>query len=108
MEEEGAATVFDITGINYYTDSYDAFHKKYPHQPVAASELVSAFSTRDTYRDNEEEQVFSNYDEKTAPWGETVRAANESVLSRDFIMGMFVWTGFDYRGGNPLLMNGRV
>lgn len=98
MEEEGAATVFDITGINYYTDSYDAFHKKFPQQPVAASELVSAFSTRDTYRDNEEEQVFSNYDEKTAPWGETVRAANESVLSRDFIMGMFVWTGFDYRG----------
>lgn len=98
MEAEGAATVFDITGINYFTDSYDVFHEKYPLQPIVASELVSAYSTRDTYIDNEKDQVFSNYDEKTAPWGETVRAANKAVLSRDFVMGMFIWTGFDYRG----------
>lgn len=98
MEAEGAATAFDVTGINYYIDSYDAFHETYPKQPIVSSELASAFSTRDTCRDDVQEQIFSNYDENTAPWGQTVRAANQAVLTRDFVMGMFIWTGFDYRG----------
>ena len=98
MEEDGAATLFDVTGINYFSDSYDAFHEKYPDQPVVSSELVSAFSTREICQNLEEDHVFHNYDENAAPWGESVRMANQAVLTRDFVMGMFVWTGFDYRG----------
>jgi len=98
MEEEGAAPIFDITGINYFTDSYDAFHVKFPNQPIVSSELVSAFSTRDNYKNDKEEQTYDNYDHNIAQWGETVRDANRDIFSRDYVMGMFVWTGFDYKG----------
>ena len=98
MERQGAADVFDITGINYFTDSYDEFHRAFPRQPIVASELVSAFSTRGVIHTDTEEQEFDNYDHNQAAWGQSVREANREVLSREFIMGMFVWTGFDYRG----------
>lgn len=98
FEPDGAATALHITGINYFLDSFDMFHRMYPNQPIVSSETVSAFSTRGCCVADEEQQVFTNYDEACADWGETVREANTAVLSRDFIMGMFVWTGFDYRG----------
>lgn len=98
MEPQGAATVFDVTGINYFTDSYDEFHKKFPMQPLISSELSSAFSTRGAVLTDSKRQEFDNYDVYHAPWGESVREANRVVLTRPFVMGMFVWTGFDYRG----------
>ncbi|MEJ6951900.1 glycoside hydrolase family 2 TIM barrel-domain containing protein [Natronospora cellulosivora (SeqCode)] len=43
MEEEGAATILDVVGINYNPAAYDAFHEKYPDTPLIASETASAF-----------------------------------------------------------------
>lgn len=98
FEEIGAGTCLDITGINYYVDSYDEFHQKYPYQPMLSSESASAFATRGQVESNTKAQVFGNYDEDCAAWGQTARDANIAVLSRPFVMGLFVWTGFDYRG----------
>ncbi len=98
FEPDGAATALDITGLNYFLDSFDRFHELFPNQPVLSSETVSAFATRGCVETDEAAQVFSNYDEACADWGETVREANTAVLSRPFMMGLFVWTGFDYRG----------
>jgi len=98
FEPDGAATALDVTGINYFLDSFDRFHELFPQQPVLSSETVSAFSTRGCVESDEQAQVFSNYDEACADWGETVHEANNAVLSRPFMMGLFVWTGFDYRG----------
>lgn len=98
FEPDGAATALDITGLNYFLDSFDRFHKLFPHQPVLSSETVSSFATRGCVETDSTAQVFSNYDEACADWGETVRAANTAVLARPFMMGLFVWTGFDYRG----------
>lgn len=98
FEPDGAATVLGVTGINYFLDSFDRFHELYPNQPMVSSETVSAFATRGCVDTDNVAQVFSNYDEACADWGETVRQANTAVLSRPFMMGLFVWTGFDYRG----------
>lgn len=98
MNEEGCCDVLDITGFNYFMDSYDEFHEKFPNQPVIGSETNSAFTTRGEYTTNVEQCVFDNYDEKHAPWGASVRETWKTVQERDFVLGMFAWTGFDYRG----------
>jgi beta-galactosidase len=98
MEDEGTADILEITGFNYMHTSYDKFKAKHPAQPIIGSETVSAFSTRGNYTNDSIKQVFDSYDREKAPWGATVREAWEAVVTRDFVMGTFVWTGFDYRG----------
>lgn len=98
MEDEGVADILDITGFNYNLWEYDAFHKKHPHQPVIGSENNCAFSTRGVYVSDKEKQEFNCYDEEKAPWGHTIRETWKEVHTRSFVMGLFVWTGFDYRG----------
>jgi beta-galactosidase len=98
FEEEGMATVADITGINYMLDSLDPFHQKHPDQPIVSSEAVCAFSTRGAYRSDPGRHVFACLDEEHAAFGDTLRATWKAVRVRDFVMGTFVWAGFDYRG----------
>lgn len=98
MEDEGAADVMDITGINYMEWSYDKFKEKHPQQPMIGSETVSAFSTRGEYVNDPIKQRFNSYDQERAPWGATVRQSWKDIATRDYMMGTFVWTGFDYRG----------
>lgn len=98
MEDEGTADMLEVTGINYQLDMLDEFHEKYPEQPVVSSESVSAFSTRGIYETDRLLQQISCYDEEIAPWGATIRDTWKAVSIRPFVMGMFTWTGFDYRG----------
>ncbi|MBZ4670982.1 MAG: glycoside hydrolase family 2 protein [Oscillospiraceae bacterium] len=98
LEEDGTATAMDVTGINYNISVYDDFHKMYPNQPLIGSENNSAFSTRGCYETDYEKHVTDNYDEQKAAWGQGIRETWEAVAKRDFVSGIFVWTGFDYRG----------
>lgn len=98
MEQDGAAGALDIVGFNYMNNGYDKFKEKFPHQPVIGSETVSAFSTRNNYRNDTKLQVFDSFDTQKADWGNTVRESWRAVNTRKFVMGTFVWTGFDYRG----------
>lgn len=98
MAAEGIALACDIAGINYQTYAFDDFHEAFPNQPMVSSESVSAFSVRGEYATDNQTQVITSYDETAAPWGDTVRNTWKAVNERDFVMGMFTWTGFDYRG----------
>jgi len=101
---EGAGLEMDATGINYSihaggVNEIDAFHEKYPHQPIIGSENNSAVTTRGCYKtDREVTQVLSNYDEESVPWGTTIRENWKFTKDRDWYAGIFIWTGFDYRG----------
>ncbi len=98
---EGAGLCMDVTGINYQTagDRIDKYHEAYPTQPIIGSENNSAVTTRGCYKtDKEDKQVLSNYDEETVSWGDTVRHAWKYTAERDWYAGIFIWTGFDYRG----------
>lgn len=96
---EGAGLEMDVTGINYGLAGIPGFHEKYPHQPIIGSENNSAVTTRGCYRsDREGAQVLSNYDEEAVPWGQTVRETWDFVRKNEYFAGIFIWTGFDYRG----------
>lgn len=98
MEDEGTVDVMDIAGFNYMHGGYDRFHEKHPGQPMIGSETVSSFETRGNYVSDTGLQVFDSFDREKANWGNTARESWQAINTRDFMMGTFVWTGFDYRG----------
>lgn len=64
----GYGTAVDVYGYNYRAADYDAAHKEYPDLKILGSEN------------------WGNYNE----W--------KSINERDFVSGIFVWTGFAYLG----------
>lgn len=94
----GACDLLDITGFNYITHTYDDFRQKYPKMPMLGSENDSAFQTRGVYKTDHEKHIIDCYDSEAAPWGNTYRDGFKQIDTRPHIMGMFIWTGFDYRG----------
>ena len=96
---EGAGLDMDIVGINYSLNAVDKLHDLHPEYPIIGSENNSAVSTRGCYQsDKEGAQVLNNYDEETVKWGQLVRETWDFVRKRDYFAGIFIWTGFDYRG----------
>lgn len=96
--EAGACDVLDMTGFNYITHTYDEFREKYPNMPMLGSENDSAFETRGVYKTDYEKHIIDCYDSEAAPWGNTYRDGFKQIDTRKHILGMFIWTGFDYRG----------
>lgn len=94
----GACDALDITGFNYITHTYDDFRKKYPDMPMLGSENDSAFATRGVYKTDMDKHIIDCYDSEAAAWGNTYRDGFKQVDTREHIMGLFIWTGFDYRG----------
>ncbi len=104
----------DIIGFNYHDDWFKDVPKNFPGKPFIITESVSALQTRGYYR-MPSDSVFlwperwdkpfydesfscSAYDNCHAPWGNTHEGTMRHVEDNDFIMGQFVWTGFDYIG----------
>ncbi|MCD8181097.1 MAG: DUF4982 domain-containing protein [Firmicutes bacterium] len=94
----GACDALDMTGFNYITHTYDDFREKYPAMPMIGSENDSAFETRGVYKTDYSKHVIDCYDSEAAQWGNTYRDGFKQVDTREHIMGLFIWTGFDYRG----------
>ena len=96
---EGAGLDMDVTGINYCIGAVDKLHALHPEQPIIGSENNSAVSTRGCYAtDRESAQVLSCYDEETVKWGQLIKETWDFTRKRDYFAGIFIWTGFDYRG----------
>lgn len=103
-----AATI-DVYGFNYKPHAYDSFHKARPHQPVFGSETASCISTRGWYRfpvtedkgtgwpEAEPFQV-SSYDLYAPGWASCPDYEWAYEDQAPFLLGEFVWTGFDYLG----------
>ncbi|MBQ3427293.1 MAG: beta-galactosidase [Clostridia bacterium] len=98
LDKDGAYDVCDITGINYQTHLYDEFREQYPNLPVTGSENCSAFMTRGCYQTDMDRNVIDMFDSEAAEWGNTYRNGWRMIRERPYIMGYFIWTGFDYRG----------
>lgn len=96
---EGAGLEMDVTGINYNIGSVERMRAYHPDQPMIGSENNSAVTTRGCYNsDREVAQVLNNYDEETVPWGQTIRETWKFLRDHEYFTGIFIWTGFDYRG----------
>lgn len=96
--EGGSFDVLDMTGFNYNTYAFDDFREKYPNIPMIGSENNSAFQTRGVYKTDHSKNTIDCYDSEAAAWGNTHRDGFKQIDTRPHIMGLFIWTGFDYRG----------
>lgn len=95
---EGAGLEMDITGINYNIGAIETMRKFHPEQPIFGAESNSAVTTRGCYKTDMEAHVLSNYDEEAVPWGQTIGQTWDFVRNHKYFGGIFIWTGFDYRG----------
>ena len=101
----GYANALDVAGINYDVRLYDGQKKKYPHRLYIGSETTSAVASRGVYHGPANKLIYktpdqqcSAYDNCWVPWGNSAEDAWLAVKNRDYMSGLFVWTGFDYIG----------
>lgn len=103
------AMILDGIGLNYNTaGSVDALHEKYPDKFWFESESSSSTSTRGYYQDpsllNTSENYTpgrreaSSYDNNMASWTMPGEYGLKKDRDREFFMGEFLWSGFDYIG----------
>jgi beta-galactosidase len=96
---KGVSIPIDVMGFNYYTHgSTDRFHEQFPDKPTIATEEGSTFSTRGVYVEDRDRQHLTAYDENCPDWGALAHDGWVYYAERNYVAGLFIWTGFDYRG----------
>jgi beta-galactosidase len=96
--DAGASRVVDVIGFNYRIDQIEAFHRRFPDQPIIGSETGSTVATRGEYRNDAARHVVRAYDTEHPWWASTAEEWWSIAADRPYIAGGFIWTGFDYRG----------
>ena len=98
-----------VSGTNYSNgSSYDSLHSTYPDWCLYGSETASSVNSRGVYyktNGSTSNQDLTSYDESAVNWGSLASSAWYDVITRDFVAGEYVWTGFDYIG-EPTHWNG--
>ncbi|MFP4443898.1 MAG: beta-galactosidase GalB, partial [Spirochaetia bacterium] len=103
----GLPDAVDIPGWNYGCGSYAEFHREHPEWIAYGSETESCISSRGEYffpAAEEKEPVprpnlhVSSYDLAAPPWGYPPEYEFRAQDELPYILGEFVWTGFDYLG----------
>lgn len=95
---EGINSVVDIRGFNYNLGGVDPYRELRPDQPLFGSEVGSTVTTRGVYEADTVRNYLTDYDENFPPWASTAETWWTMASQREWFMGGFVWTGFDYRG----------
>jgi beta-galactosidase len=97
---EGVSLAADVIGFNYHTQhNIDAFHNTHLGTPAVMTEEGATTATRGIYVDDMPGVHLAAYDREPRPGhSASVEEAWKFTAARPFLAGMFVWTGFDYRG----------
>ena len=102
--DQNMAQQVDVVGMNYKPLNYDDVRKKYPQMILYGSETSSCTSSRgvyhlpiEKYKTHESLQVTS-YDLIGPPWAYPPDVEFDSQEKNPYIIGEFIWTGFDYLG----------
>ncbi len=104
--KSGFAQVMDIPGFNYRVQKYDTNIKQLPEGFILGSETASTVSSRGIYKlpvkitDNGvySDGQCSGYDTEYCSWSNLPDADFLMQDDRQYTIGQFVWTGFDYLG----------
>nr|MDA3822884.1 DUF4982 domain-containing protein [Bacteroidales bacterium] len=98
----GVDISMEIMGFNYLSHgNIDEHHKEFPNQPSIGSEEATTRGTRGIFEDNFEIGHMAPTDRVED--GSSIETGWEYFAKREFLSGLFFWTGFDYRGeSNPL------
>ncbi len=91
----GVNQVIPVRGFNYFLDEMDAYRKSNPSQPTIGSEFASTCTSRGIYKIDTVSGYMPDYDPNNKNSAERWWTM---TYDRDWIMGGFAWTGFDYRG----------
>jgi beta-galactosidase len=94
----GVNEVIPVRGFNYRVPGLVPYHKDHPNQPIVGTEMGSTVTTRGIYEKDSIKGYVPDQD-ITAPWWAN-RAEEWLPVAADnpWMMGGFIWTGFDYRG----------
>ena len=100
--DNGIATAVDVIGYNYIKhggkETTDKHHREFPHLASWGTEEGSTFATRGIYFEDNEKQFKPAYDFPQSPIAHSIEQGWKHYDARDYLAGMFIWTGFDYRG----------
>ena len=109
--DNGFAAALDIPGFNYKPQFYDDIYSRLPQQLVLGSETASTVSSRGVYHfpvqmpgenarnvQTHPDNQSSSYDIETCTWSNIPDIDFARDDDNDWVIGQFVWTGFDYLG----------
>jgi len=97
--KSGISSVVEIMGYNYMGNGdIDAHRNEFKNQPGMGTEEGSTFATRGIYFTDDAKHYQSAYDKKPRPTFYSIEEGWKFYASRPYLAGMFIWTGFDYRG----------
>jgi beta-galactosidase len=94
----GINEVIPVRGFNYRINKIDEYHAAHPNQPVFGSETGSTVTTRGIYVTDTVNGYVIDHDSTHPYWSSTAEEWWKPNAHKDWFMGGFVWTGFDYRG----------
>lgn len=104
--ESGFGAVLDVPGLNYRLHLYDEAYEKFPQGMILGSETASTVSSRGIYKFPVEQAKMKQYDDfqcssydlEACSWSNL--PDDDFILQddKDWVIGEFVWTGFDYLG----------
>ncbi len=104
--KSGFGALLDIPGLNYRTHLYEEAFATFPQKIILGSETASTVSSRGIYKFAVQEGSMkhypdfqsSSYDLEYCSWSNLPE--DDFVLQDDkpWVIGEFVWTGFDYLG----------
>lgn len=97
----------DVMGFNYCISAWDDYHRRMPHQPIIITEASSNSGTRGCYSTNENTGQYYILDSDNGIKCKNAKKAQKKDMGenewkyfaeRDYLAGIFLWTGMDYRG----------
>jgi len=94
----GVNEVIPVRGFNYCLYGLDAYRAAHPDQPIIGTEQASTVSTRGIYEKDTVNAYVPDYDSVAPSWASTAEYWWRIAAARNWFMGGFAWTGFDYRG----------
>lgn len=104
--ESGFGAITDVPGLNYRVHLYEEAYEKFPQGFILGSETASTVSSRGIYKFPVEKASMKTYDDLQSSSYDLEYCSWSNLPDDDFVLqddnpwviGEFVWTGFDYLG----------
>ncbi len=104
--QSGFGAILDVPGLNYRVHLYHEAYEKFPQGYLLGSETASTISSRGVYKFPVEKTIngkfddyqCSSYDLGYCSWSNLPDDDFALQDDYDWVLGEFVWTGFDYLG----------
>jgi beta-galactosidase len=102
----GFGALLDIPGLNYRVPLYEDAYKAFPQGFILGSETASTVSSRGVYKfpvvkasgKQYDDRQCSSYDLEYCNWSNLPEEDFIMEDTKPWVIGQFVWTGFDYLG----------